>query len=193
MNYKKEMEQIKKAHKTSPLWIILLTLLAIGFMILTNESKTSMVLEANASEVAFHLEPPRNNNWNIQRAQMQDDSPKVLEMYHHSPLQEAIMNRMYAKYPDKDMLYTFKQECGNVSTDCVSSFTGFDGNRAYGVCQLYYTFHKNFINSPDFKDWRKQADYCVDVWKKAKAKGPIGNTFHAYGARMQHAKYFKFK
>ena len=33
------------------------------------------------------------------------------------------------------------------------------------LCQLHYSYNKDFINSPDFKDPYKQLDYCYEKYK----------------------------
>lgn len=33
------------------------------------------------------------------------------------------------------------------------------------LCQLHYSYNKEFINSPDFKDPYKQLDYCYEKYK----------------------------
>ena len=35
----------------------------------------------------------------------------------------------------------------------------------HGLCQLNYSFNKDFINSPDFADPYKQLDYCYEKYK----------------------------
>ncbi len=35
----------------------------------------------------------------------------------------------------------------------------------HGLCQLHYSYNKEFINSPDFKDPYKQLDYCYEKYK----------------------------
>jgi len=73
-----------------------------------------------------------------------------------------------------------------------SNFTGFDGKRAYGICQLYDTYHGDFIRSEEFQDPYKQMDYCIGVWNDAKKRGILGETFHAYSFRYNAKKKLVF-
>jgi hypothetical protein len=88
---------------------------------------------------------------------------------------------------DRDMILTFLSENDNMGIDRPSNFKGNDGNYAYGICQLYYTYHKDFINSPGFQDPYVQMDYCIGVWNDAEKRGILGDTFHAYSFRYNAA------
>ena len=90
------------------------------------------------------------------------------------------------------MIMTFLSENDNMGINRPSNFTGFDGNRAYGICQLYYRYHKNFIDSPEFQDPYKQMDYCIGVWKDAKKRGILATTFYAYNFRYNAKKKLVF-
>ncbi len=118
-------------------------------------------------------------------------APKLIKMHHHSAYQEKVYNRMYWRHSSMDMLTTFKGEGGLVKIDQPSNGVGWDGKRAYGFCQLYETYHRDFINSPDFMDWRKQVDYCVEVYKKAERAGSLNTTFQAYPKRHNKKKFFE--
>lgn len=83
-----------------------------------------------------------------------------------------------------DFLTTIEGENGIWTLDRQSKGVGFDGNRAYGLCQFYYTFHKDFINSEDFKDYKKQVDKCWELWSEKPTR------FQAYHTRKRH--YNKF-
>ncbi|NDK08472.1 hypothetical protein EOM39_04475 [Candidatus Gracilibacteria bacterium] len=65
---------------------------------------------------------------------------------------------------------------------------GFDGSRAYGICQLYYTRNKEFINSKDFQDPYKQMDKCIEKWDSAMKTGTIEKMFQAYPHRQKQEK-----
>ena len=54
------------------------------------------------------------------------------------------------------------------------------------LCQLHYSYNKEFINSPDFKDPYKQLDYCYEkyktnpnlrYWPNRKRKGKKGSDY----------------
>lgn len=62
---------------------------------------------------------------------------------------------------NKDMILTFLSENDSMGLNRPSIETGFDGQRAYGICQLYYRYHKPFIDSEEFNDPYKQMDYCM--------------------------------
>jgi hypothetical protein len=42
---------------------------------------------------------------------------------------------------------------------------GANGYSDYGECQLNRMYHKPFIDSVNFKDWRKRLDYCYKTYK----------------------------
>lgn len=56
------------------------------------------------------------------------------------------------------------------------------------LCQLNYKRHKDFINSPEFKDPYNQARYCTEVWKDAIKKNRLSTTFYAYNHRSIYKK-----
>lgn len=92
----------------------------------------------------------------------------------------------------KDALLTFTGENTKWTIDRPSTHTWFNGQRAYWFCQLYYTYHKEFINSAEFKDPYKQLDYCLGVWEDAKKRWILATTFQAYPWRHKWKYLFDF-
>ena len=103
-----------------------------------------------------------------------------VDLTYYAPDQEQIIDYLYRLNPDPDMLYTFRAESGNFSPQRV----GVTDDR--GMCQLSPIYHSAFINSPDFNDWHKQAEYCVNVYKKRPT------AFYGYYKRHAQKKFFKF-
>lgn len=85
---------------------------------------------------------------------------------------------------DIDFLSTVNQENGLWTLDRVSPKNK-NGTRDYGLCQLNSTYHWNFIQSDEFKDGRKQLEYCYEVYKKRPT------AFYGYYKRKQ--SYNKFE
>ncbi len=79
-----------------------------------------------------------------------------------------------------DMVTTMIGENGSFNTGTVSP------TNDHWLCQLNYRWHKNFIDSEDFKDPIKQAHYCVGVRKDAVKKHRLSTTFYAYGHRNKY-------
>ena len=100
---------------------------------------------------------------------------------------------MYKKSSyDQDMILTFLSENDNMGLRRPSNWTWFDGERAYWICQLYYTYHKSFIDSPEMDNPYKQMDYCIEIWINAKKMGIIPTTFYAYSFRHNALKKLTF-
>lgn len=123
------------------------------------------------------------------------DEEKSLSVYRHEWNDERNewLSYMYEKsWYDRDMILTFLSENDNMWLNRPSNKTWYDWNRAYWICQLYYTIHKDFINSESFKDPYKQIDYCIWVWNDAKNKWRVATTFYAYSFRNNAAKKLVF-
>lgn len=102
----------------------------------------------------------------------------------HSNEQNEIMCYAYAVSADPDFLYTLKSECGDISTTCKGATNDF------GLCQLHYRYHRDFIDSPSFHDWRNQIDYCWEVYQKAEKRGVLKTTFYGYNVRQKVIHFF---
>ena len=107
-------------------------------------------------------------------------------------LQHKILSYWWEQTGDMDMILTFVSENGMVTLDRYSTFRGFDGKRGVGLCQMYETWHSDFIYkngnksegfSDDMLDWKKQSDRCIGIWRDAKARNRIQQTFHAFATR----------
>ena len=88
---------------------------------------------------------------------------------------------------DKDFVLTFKSENGTIDPNRRSDIIGSNGYYDYGLCQLNYQWHSEFINSPDFKDWKKQMDYCYKIYLQRKG------AFYGYYNRHKVEHFFTFK
>lgn len=108
---------------------------------------------------------------------------------------QKLINYVYEKWGEDgwDIVLTWTGENGIWTTDRKSDKKWYDGNRAYWICQLYYTWHKDFINSKEFQDPYKQIDYCLGVWRDAKNKKVLATTFQAYPWRSVNAKLFDIR
>ena len=71
---------------------------------------------------------------------------------------------------DPNWIMTIERESG---FDNAISPTG-----DYGECQLNYKYHKAFIDSPDFQDWRVRILYCAEVYARGN-----GSSFAGYYVR----------
>jgi len=76
-----------------------------------------------------------------------------------------------------DMVTTMIGENWGFNKDIVSI------TNDHWLCQLNYKRHKDFINSPWFRDPVTQANYCVEVWHDAIKKNRLNTTFYAYNHR----------
>lgn len=52
-------------------------------------------------------------------------------------------------------------ECENGNRDA----TRVSRTNDHGLCQLHYSYNKEFIDSDSFKDWNSQLEYCYEKWK----------------------------
>lgn len=89
-----------------------------------------------------------------------DDRIQELVDYAYRQCNDIVWERT-DKYNCLNLVYTFTAENGGRNTGTVSPTSD------YGICQLHYTRHKDFINSPDFDSSYKQIDYCLGVWQDA--------------------------
>lgn len=104
----------------------------------------------------------------------------------HSLFQNQIMQYAYKISQNKDFLYTLKAECGSIDPDCRGATNDF------GLCQLHYKYHKDFIRSDEFQDWEKQINYCWQIYRKAENKGTLSTTFYAWNQRQKVKHFFIF-
>lgn len=91
---------------------------------------------------------------------------------------------------DKDFVLTLEAENGLWATTRRSIAIGANGYRDVGLCQLNRQWHHRFIDSPEFRDFRKQLHYCLEVYQKAIDSGRIRTTFYGYNNRHKVAKNF---
>lgn len=63
-----------------------------------------------------------------------------------------------------DFIGTLEAENGLWRIDRVSKKNR-NGTQDFGLCQLNSRYHSNFIKSPDFKDYKKQINYCWKVYQ----------------------------
>lgn len=113
---------------------------------------------------------------------------------------QDLVNYAY-KIGGKDFLLTLEGENGLWKWDRKSSIVWANGYSDYGMCQLNWQFHADFIFAnganlkagwgKDFQNPYKQLDYCLWVWKDAQAKGRLTTTFYAYNVR--HNKIARFE
>lgn len=100
--------------------------------------------------------------------------------------EDSIATRVATKVYNEvwlDMLLTLIWENWTFRIDRKSLIIWSNGYSDYGLCQLNYQYHKKFIDSPEFKDWEKQTNYCIGVRKDAVKKNRLSTTFYAYNTR----------
>ena len=103
--------------------------------------------------------------------------------------EDSIANRVVNKVLNEvgiDMVLTLIWENWTFRLDRKSMMIGTNGYYDYWLCQLNYQYHKDFIDSKDFKDWEKQTEYCIWVWNDAVKKNKLSTTFYAYKTRNAH-------
>jgi len=103
-------------------------------------------------------------------------------------IQYAYKNSWY----NRDMILTFLSENDSWELNRPSDKKWFDWNRAYWICQLYRTYHSDFIDSPEFQDPYKQIDYCINEWNRAEDLWILDTTWYAYVFRFNAEKNLKF-
>lgn len=151
-------------------------------------SKFSVVREDDKTTQAILI--PKEEKETVQE---QWDSEYSVYRHEWNDERNEWLSYMYEKsWYDKDMILTFLSENDNMWIDRPSNFTWFNWQRAYWICQLYYTYHKDFIESEEFKDPYKQMDYCMWVWNNAKERWIIPTTFYAYAFRQNAMKKLVF-
>jgi len=157
---------------------MLIILLTASFLSLANPTLSEPSQISFGTSIIHDLEadPMYSLAWDIPRPYLPN----------HSYEQNQIMQYAYKVSKDKDFLYTLKAECGSISTDCVGV------TRDRGICQLHPKYHAPFINSPGFKDWKNQVDYCWGVYQDAEKRGILKTTFYAYNVRQKVIKFFQF-
>lgn len=62
-----------------------------------------------------------------------------------------------------DFIATLEAENGLWEVNRISGKNK-NGSHDYGLCQLNDFYHKSFISSPEFKDYKKQIKYCYGVY-----------------------------
>lgn len=93
---------------------------------------------------------------------------------------------------DKDVVLTFLWENWTFEFKRRSGKIWSNWHYDYWLCQLNYQWHKNFINSEDFKNPYKQLDYCLWVYQDWMKKWKIRTTFYAYNVRWKVEKNLEF-
>ena len=153
------------------------------------------MLFIKAEQPAQKRETEKVSEISEKKSELKQEIVKKLSVYRHEWKDERNewLSYMYEKsWYDKDMILTFLSENDNMGLNRPSNATWFNGQRAYWICQLYYTYHKDFINSEDFKNPYRQMDYCIWVWKDAKKRWIIPTTFYAYSFRHNASKKLIF-
>lgn len=122
--------------------------------------------------------PPKN----VKRIVRKDGNQKSQE----------IIDYIFNKTKNVNMILTFQKENGSWDVNTVSKPNS-NGTRDYGICQVNSKYHSNWIKDPRFKEWKNQADYCIEIYLKAEKKGTLRTTFYAYNIRSQALQFFNFK
>lgn len=85
---------------------------------------------------------------------------------------------------DIDFITTLNQENGLWTPNRIHPKNK-NGTRDYGFCGLNSQYHSKFIKSEEFKDGRKQLEYCYKVYKGRKT------AFYGYGVRKNSINKFE--
>lgn len=108
---------------------------------------------------------------------------------------QKVVDYLWKKSHNIDLILTFERESGlrknavNYNRDKKGNILSSD----IGFCQLNNQYHKQFLESEDFKDTYKQLDYCMEVYKNAISRGIIRTTFFAYNVRNTVRNRFTIK
>lgn len=87
---------------------------------------------------------------------------------------------------NKDFILTLNAENGLWNPARVSPPNS-NGTRDWGFCQLNSQYHWDFITSDEFKDAKKQLEYCWNIYKDKPYR------FYGHDVRLKHDKDFKFQ
>jgi hypothetical protein len=113
-------------------------------------------------------------------------------MPNHSAFQNEVVNYAYEiSSHNKEFLYTLKAENGTFDPERISK-PNKDGYRDYGLCQMHYPYHKEFIDSPEFHDWKLQLLRCWQIYEDAGRRGRLRTTFYGYNKISAMKHFFKF-
>ncbi len=69
---------------------------------------------------------------------------------------------------------------------------GANGHYDHWLCQLNYQWHKKFIDSPEFNDYKEQVKYCWGVYQDGVKRGKIRTTFYWFNVRHKTTKLLTF-
>lgn len=157
--------------------IISLFVLCIGVITgqATKEDSIKFSVKINTTN------PPLN--WG---KKLKELSWRVKLTYPASVYENEVINYAYKISNSKNFLYTLRGENSLFTTDRRSSIIGSNGHWDRGICQLNYQWHKDFIDSPEFQDWKKQVDYCWNIFKDRPYR------FYAYFKRDTQKQFFHF-
>jgi hypothetical protein len=159
---------------TGAVWlIILIALLCMDIGDLTAKEFTPTAFPYLQSVIGQYEDKP----WNINPAPVHIGSKAQ---------QEIVDYAWSASGGDLDFILTLKAENGTFDPNRQSGCKDEKGARepSFGLCQLHKKWHSAFINSPSFKDWHKQVNYCLKVFERRPG------AFYGYYNRLKVKKYF---
>lgn len=99
---------------------------------------------------------------------------------------QKIIQKLWGKNPDLDMIATFLAENWNLNINLRSYIIGKNGYYDYWLCQINEGYHKAIVNHPNFYNLDFQIEKCAELWKK-------WTKFYWKNNRMKFKKYLIFK
>jgi len=103
--------------------------------------------------------------------------------------QQEIIDYAWSLSNDQDWILTLETENGHWTVDRIGGLN----NGYIGLCQLSRYYHKAFIESPEFLDYKHQLLYCVEVYARAMDEGRIHSTFQGYTDRWKAINNFTWR
>lgn len=156
-----------------------------------------LYLICTAQDVQSQQEPKQEttSTWDVVKTEIiEEKKEETLIIYktifETTDPRQAIINYAYTK-GWLDFLLTLDWENWQWTTGRRSNIIWANWYWDFGICQLNYKYHKDFINSDNFKDPYKQIDYCLEVWQDAIKKWRLKTTFYAYKNRMANKVRFE--
>ena len=162
-------QAIKK--ESSNLSFLVVVLLGLAWMLIYGMADKTLAFQS----VTFEPSLPANEYlipWKVDRL-----------TFKGSAYQNEVVNYANA-IGGKDFTLTIVTENGTLDPMRRSNVIGSNGHWDFGICQLNTQWHEKFVRSDDFKDWRKQAHYCLGVYKRRQT------AFYAYKRRKMALKSF---
>jgi len=146
-----EKNALKREWKSAIMPIVVFAIILSLAFIGSEDSLAQSRITFNVPETPIEYKIP----WRTERLE-----------FRGSAFQNEVINYLFAISGDKNFVYTVIAENGTLDPTRRSNVIGVNGYWDHGLCQLNMQWHRPFITSQAFKDWRKQAHYCLGVYRK---------------------------